>query len=260
LKPAPSAQFHRSAYVDQVKRSVTNYHYLGGDASFDAFRSATHYDLREARWKIDPLSRPLTLLTRGQLDLIEQSVLSLEQRGIAGDYIEAGVWRGGVIVLLRALLDAYDIPGRKVFAADSFAGIPKNLRAVNDPVDAWTDRWIAPVDEVKQNIERFGLLDDRVRFLVGFFANSLKTLADEQFALVRLDSDSYDSVETSLNELYPRLSLGGILIIDDWHLVGCKQAVMDYRARHGVRDEIHEHDGNAWWVKGRTHSFPRLPT
>lgn len=248
---------HRDAYIDLIKRSVTNYQYLGGDSSFDKFRCVTHYDLKQSRWKIDPLSRPLTLLTKKQLDLIENCVVAVEKKGVPGDFIEAGIWRGGAIILMRALLNAHKIADRKVYAADSFAGIPKNATDRNDPVDAWSDRWVASLAEVRQNIDRFGLLDDRVVFTVGFFADSLKTLAGKQFALIRLDSDSYDSVHTSLNYLYPLVSKGGVVIIDDWHLVGCKQAVLDYRAHHGITDDILTYDQNAYWLKQQDYASPR---
>src|SRR5690348_15609143 len=99
----------REAYVDLIKRSITNYAYLGGDALFNQFRSSTHYDLKESRWNIDRLAQPLTLLTKSQLDLIESSVVLVEEQGVPGDFIEAGVWRGGVIILLRALMNAYGI-------------------------------------------------------------------------------------------------------------------------------------------------------
>jgi hypothetical protein len=244
---APSS--NRDAYIDLIKRSVTNYAYLGGDVAFENFHCVTHYDIPQGQWKIDPLARPITLLTRSQLDLVEQAVLDVEARGVPGDFIEAGVWRGGVIILMRALLNAHAISGRRVFAADSFAGIPKNVRARNDPVDLWSDRWVASLAEVQQNIARFGLLDDRIAFVEGFFADTLKTLAGERFALIRLDSDSYDSVEESLVHLYPLLSYGGVIIIDDWHLVGCKAAVLNYRSRHNIGEEIKVQKGNAYWVK-----------
>lgn len=197
----------------------------------------------------DRVACPLTLLTKGQLDLIETSVVHLEEKRVPGDYIEAGVWRGGVIVLLRALLDAYNIKRRRVFAADSFAGIPLNTLVRDDPVDSWADRWVATLDEVRHNIQRFGLLDERIKFAVGFFADSLKHLSRERFALVRLDSDSYDSVLTSLDFLYPLTSKGGIVIIDDWHLAGCKMAVQHYRERHGIHDDVIVRDHNAYWIK-----------
>jgi O-methyltransferase/8-demethyl-8-(2,3-dimethoxy-alpha-L-rhamnosyl)tetracenomycin-C 4'-O-methyltransferase len=244
-----NAPYDSDAYIDLLKRSVTNYCYLGGDAPFETFRCSTHYDVKQGQWKIDPLARPITLLSQRQLDLVERSILDVERRGVPGDFIEAGVWRGGVIILMRAMLNAHNIARRKVVAADSFAGIPKNTRALNDPVDGWRDRWVASLEEVKQNVARFGLLDERIEFLPGFFSETLTALAGRQFALMRLDSDSYDSVEESLVYLYPLLSKGGVIIIDDWHLVGCKAAVENYRARHGVAEQIQVEDGNAYWVK-----------
>lgn len=248
---------NRQAYVELVKRSITNFLYLGGEADFAGFRCVDHYDLERWQWKVDPLSKPATLLRKGQLDLIEQAVVSLEQRKVPGDYLEAGIWRGGAVILLRALLDAYAIPGRRVFAADSFEGIPVNTRALNDPVDAWQDRWVASLDEVRGNIARFGLLDERIVFVPGYFETSLPPLAGESFALIRLDSDSYDSVETSLQLLYPRVVKGGIVIIDDWHLPGCRMAVLDYCARHNIRDAIQEYDANAFWTKSQDLGLPR---
>lgn len=256
---APAEHSLREAYLDLIKWSITNYPYLGGDALFENFRCVVHYDLEQARWKIDPLARPFTLLTKGMLDLIEQCVLEVEARRVPGNLLEAGVWRGGAIILMRALIGAYDIEERRVIAADSFAGIPLNTRAINDPVDQWKDRWAASVEEVGGNLERFGMLDDKVRFLVGNFGETLKYLANERFALIRLDSDSYDSVETSLDYLYPLLSKGGITIIDDWHLPGCRMAVTDYRARHRIEGEIKEVHGNAFWVKQQDYATPPLP-
>jgi O-methyltransferase len=255
----PSVNSIRAAYLDLLKRSITNYHQLGEEASFEKFRIVSHYDVQHGQWKIGRRARPLTLLTKSQLDLVEKAVLMVEEQGVHGDFIEAGVWRGGVIILMRALLDAYEIKDRKVFAADSFAGIPKNVRVRDDPVDQWSDRWVAPLGEVRQNIARFGLLDDRIRFVPGFFSVSLKSLAGERFALVRLDSDSYESVEISLEHLYPLVPKGGIVIIDDWHLVGCRQAVETYRSKHGIDDTIVTHDGNAYWMKGQDYGVPGLP-
>jgi len=254
-----SATFARDAYVELIKRSITNYAYLGGAAPVREFSSATHYDARQGRWLVDPLARPLTLLNRRQLDLIEQSMLTLEAQCVPGDYIEAGVWRGGVIILMNALLRAYGIAGRRIHAADSFAGIPRNVRFKHDPVDTWSDRWVASLDEVKQNIARFDLLDDRVVFVPGYFADSLGHLAGERFGLIRLDVDSYESVETSLTRLYPLLSCGGIVIIDDWHLVPCRMAVGAYRSAHGITDPIMTAGGNAWWVKQQMYGSPGQP-
>ena len=237
------------AYLDLIKRLITNYAYLGGEDSFTGFNPIRHYDRGASKWRIDPQSRPMTLLSAAQLEMIEQAVLDIEQRNVPGDLIEAGIWRGGAIIFMRALLNAYGIGERQIIAADSFEGIPQNTAFRHDPVDAWQDRWSASLNEVKGNIERLGLLDDRIEFLPGFFADSLGAMAHRKFALIRLDSDSHDSVMTSLEHLYPRLSPGGIIIIDDWHLIGCRFAINAYREKYDITEDIVAQDGNAFWIK-----------
>lgn len=253
--PAPSITQSAAARrtIALLARAVTNYLYVGGTRDFDAFRAASFYDLDGARWAIERASQPMSLLTELQLEIIRRSIAYIHERDIPGDLLEAGVWRGGAVIFMRGVLEAYEMTARQVVAADSFAGIPLNTRATGDPVDQWADRWIASQDEVRANIARFGLLDERIEFCAGFFEQSLPALADRRFALIRLDSDSYDSVATSLEHLYPLVSKGGITIIDDWHLPGCRQAVEEYRARHRIADPIQEVGGNAYWAKRREH-------
>lgn len=235
--------------IEAIKQQVSGYAHLGGGEPFERFDALAHYDREKSEWRIPRAELPLSLLNKGQLDLIERAVVTVEARGIPGDLIEAGVWRGGAIILMRAMLNAYGIADRTVIAADSFAGIPMNTQFKHDPVDLWEDRWEAGIDEVKANIARFGLLDERILFVEGYFADTLPSLPERNFALIRLDSDSYDSVLTSLENLYPRLSPGGIIIIDDWHLPGCRFAVDHYRAQNGIADEMHADSGNGYWTK-----------
>ncbi len=248
----------RRVYLDTVKRLVMNYAYLGGIHSLQDFNAFHHYDVGNSAWTIEPLSRPLTLLSDDQLDLIEIITLDLAARQVPGDYIEAGIWRGGVVVFMRALLVANGISDRKVFGADSFAGIPRNTKFRHDPVDAWPDRWVATFEEVSANVARLGFLDERTVLIPGLFAESLPALAGERFSLIRLDSDAFDSVAGSLDHLYPLLSLGGVIVIDDWHLVPCQMAVGLYRDRHGIDDPVHVRAGNAYWVKRQQYGYPDM--
>lgn len=244
----------RRAYVDAVKRMVTGYSALGGDREFEAYNALSHYDIKAGGWTVPRQCLPLTLLAKGQLDLIEELLIELGHRGVAGDCIEAGIWRGGAVIAMRAVLDAWGMADRQVIAADSFAGIPASTQFLHDPVDLWPDRWIASLDEVTANIARAGMLDGRIELLAGLFADSLPGLAERQFAFIRLDSDSHDSVMDSLTWLYPLLAPGGVVVIDDWHLFGCKLAVDRYRERHGITDPIHVTHGNGYWFKGQDFS------
>ena len=99
--------------------------------------------------------------------------------------------------------------------------------------------------EVRANFQRYGLLDDQIRFLPGWFKDTLHDAPIERIAVLRLDGDLYESTIQALDALYPRLSPGGFCIIDDYHVLkACRKAVTDYRAKHGVSAEIVEIDGS----------------
>ncbi len=115
---------------------------------------------------------------------------------------------------------------------------------------------------MKANFERYGLLDDQVRFLKGWFRETLPKAPIERLAIVRLDGDMYESTLDGLVNLYPKLSVGGYLIVDDYGAVsGCRQAVLDYRERLGITDEIIPTDWTAvyWRRSNETMSLQPPP-
>ena len=112
------------------------------------------------------------------------------------------------------------------------------------------------VEQVKANFARYGLLDDKVRFLVGWFKDTLPAAPIEQLALVRLDGDLYESTMDAIVALYPKLSVGGYLIVDDYGVPAfskaCRQAIIDYRAAHDIAEPIHEIDwSGVYWRRER---------
>ncbi|WP_422770518.1 TylF/MycF/NovP-related O-methyltransferase [Plantactinospora sp. WMMC1484] len=183
-----------------------------------------------------------TMVGLRRLDNVEHCVLDVLRRGVPGDLIETGVWRGGTVIFMRALLAAYADHDRTVWVADSFRGLPKpEAHRVEDVEDAlWTVPFLAvSLPQVKENFRRYGLLDEQVRFLPGWFEDTLPGAPVERIAVMRLDGDLYDSTSVALRSLYPKLSVGGYVIIDDYHAVrGCQQAVDDFRAELGITDEL----------------------
>jgi len=174
---------------------------------------------------------------------------------IPGDFIEAGVWRGGCCILMRGVLKANVITDRKVFVADSFEGLPPP-KPSEFPYDEGWNLHLYPelavsVDQVKANFARYGLLDEQVIFVKGLFRDTLPTLAAGPFALIRLDADLYESTYVALESLYPKLSPGGFIILDDVNFIPpCRQAVMDYRSQMGISAVMRKVDWNAsWWQK-----------
>jgi len=156
---------------------------------------------------------------------------------------------------MRGILAANAVTDRKVYAADSFEGLPPpNLQLY--PEDKGWDLHVykelaVSLEQVKDNFERYGLLDEQVVFVKGLFKDTLPALDARPFALIRLDGDLYESTYDALDALYPKLSPGGFVIVDDFNLVPpCKQAVMDYRSRMGISAKMHEPDWNStWWQK-----------
>jgi O-methyltransferase len=189
----------------------------------------------------------MTMIGWERLSSLQRCVEEVIARGIEGDMIETGVWRGGAAILMRALLKRNGTGERKVWVADSFTGLPPP-DARTFPADAG-DRHHAveflsvSEEEVRRNFARYGVLDDGVRFLPGWFRDTLPTLSDQLWSLIRLDGDMYESTMVALECLYPRLSPGGFAVIDDYGAVeACRQAVHDYREQHAVDDEIERID------------------
>lgn len=150
---------------------------------------------------------------------------------------------------MRGILRAYNIHDRKVWVADSFAGLPA-ADLERYPVDQGWDKLNLPLavsmEEVKANFARYQLLDDQVCFLPGWFRDTLPSAPIEQLAVLRLDGDLYESTLDALTHLYPKLAVGGFAIIDDYNLGTCRQAVDDYRAAYNITDPIQGIDG--WGV------------
>lgn len=217
-------------------------------------RSTTTSNVREIG--MDWPRQALTMIGRKRLDNIQACVERALQDGIPGDLIEAGVWRGGATILMRAILRAYGNTDRRVWVADSFRGLPRpNVEKY--PADRGYDlsvwRCLAfSAEEVRENFRRFQLLDDQVVFLEGWFAETLPTAAIDRLAVLRLDGDLYESTMTSLVHLYPRLSSGGFAIVDDYYgAPPCRQAVDDFRRANGIEEEMVRIDwSGAFWRRG----------
>jgi len=197
-----------------------------------------------------------TMIGLKRLDNIQSCVEDVLAKGIPGDLIETGIWRGGALIFMRALLKAHGITNRKVWGADSFKGLP-----ISDTqkyaADAGDFHHLMPhlavtLDQVKDNFEKFGLLDDQVCFLEGWFKDTLPNAPIESLAVMSLDGDMYESTMDALVNLYPKLSPGGYTIIDDYgYIESCRKAVHDYRSAYSIADEIQTIDwSGVYWKKG----------
>lgn len=198
-----------------------------------------------------------TMIGLKRLDNLQYCVEQVVREGIPGDLIETGVWRGGASIFMRGVLKVYGDTSRAVWVADSFCGLPRPDADLY-PADAgdqhhtWSQLAVS-LEEVRANFSRYGLLDEQVRFLPGWFSNTLPHAPIERLALLRLDGDMYGSTVEAFTHLYPKLAVGGYVIVDDYGSVpGCRQATDDYRAKQGVTEPIERIDrSGVFWKRLR---------
>jgi O-methyltransferase len=220
----------RHLYLDLMKGALT-------DLLYDPVDPQVRLEGRD--WP----ARAYTMIGLKRLDNIRHCVEDVLMSRVPGDLIETGVWRGGATIFMRAILKAYDVTDRRVWAADSFEGLPRP-DGEKYPADAGdlhheARELAVSVEEVRANFQRFGLLDEQVCFLKGWFRDTMPNAPVKQLAVLRLDGDMYESTMEALMALYPRVSPGGYVIVDDYGAVaGCRQAVDDYRRTEGIQEEM----------------------
>lgn len=186
-----------------------------------------------------------TMVGVPRLENVQSCIETILADEVPGDLIETGVWRGGASIFMRGVLRALDVTDRRVWVADSFEGLPRPDRRyaadAGDMHHGFSELAVS-LEVVQDNFRRYGLLDEQVRFLRGWFRDTLPSLAGERWALIRLDGDMYESTMDALESLYPQLSVGGYVIIDDGSLGPCRQAVEDYRRRNGIEEPMQSID------------------
>jgi O-methyltransferase len=208
-----------------------------------AYREDRAERLRGAIWP----ARAVTMLSRERLDAIQSCIEDVLAHDVPGDCIECGVWRGGGSMLMRAVLDVHGATDRTVWLADSFAGLPApDPRYPADTGSTFheaADYLAVSQADVRANFERFDLMGDNVRFLQGWFKDTLPGLTEQTWAVVRLDGDMYESTMDGIANLYPRLSVGGWVIVDDYKTIeACRRAIDDYRAQNGIDEPLVDGD------------------
>ncbi|WP_369816175.1 TylF/MycF/NovP-related O-methyltransferase [Mycobacterium sp. 852014-52144_SCH5372336] len=257
----------RSLYLDLMRRNLTRYGmhermpekwplrrrllFKGANAVIN--RASPFKSKRDLG--LDWPAAAETMIGMQRLTSLQECVETVLAEDIPGDLVECGVWRGGACILMRAVLAAYGDETRRVWVADSFQGLPRpdteNYKADKGlRLDLFSGILGVSEAEVRSNFERYGLLDEQVCFLPGWFKDTLHDAPIEQIAVLRLDGDLYESTIQGLDALYPRLSPGGYCIIDDYAIPACRQAVADYRAKHEITAPIVDIDGTgALWRK-----------
>jgi len=263
----------RDLYLDLLKKCLINSIYEDAPAPFFIDGESTNQYSSERRSAgRDWPTKAHTMIGLHRLNNLQSLAKRVLEDGIEGDFLEAGVWRGGATIFMRGILKAYSVRDRLVWVADSFCGFPPvdkvssrsftspQLRTAVNGVEASDPHWKSvletlrtgtTLEDVKRNFERYDLLDEQVRFLPGFFSDTLPSGPVKKIAILRADGDLYDSTYQILDNLYPRVSLGGYVIIDDYHTFSeCRQAAHDYLSATRKVVELEDIDADAvFWQK-----------
>ncbi|GGW21729.1 hypothetical protein GCM10011452_03470 [Gemmobacter lanyuensis] len=197
------------------------------------------------------LPTALTMTGKKRLSYLRRAVETVLEQAIPGDLIECGVWRGGSAMMMAGILAARRINDRSVWLADSFEGLP----VMDGDLDC--SGFVEPLNNaglavsentVRASFEEIGLMSDRIRFLPGWFCDTLPHAPIDRIALLRLDGDHYSSTMDALTALYDKVSPGGVIIIDDYALPRCAEAVDEFRATRGIFEPVEriDHTGIAW--------------
>jgi len=270
----------KTLYLDLMKRSLTNMIYSDREyRSYKPWGKLNNYLVKDffekkflvprgaaivTRYEFDEKVRSAgrdhspfahTMIGLKRLDNVQACVETVIKEKIPGDLIETGVWRGGSCIFMRAILQVHGVTDRTVWVADSFEGLPRpdEDKYPQDKGDTYFMRpeLAVSLETVKSNFEKYGLLDDQVKFLKGWFKDSLPGAPIQKLAVLRLDGDMYESTMDAITNLYDKLSPGGFLIVDDYSVIdSCKTAITDFRTQKGITEEIIPIDGDGvFWRK-----------
>ncbi|SDX38388.1 O-methyltransferase [Marininema mesophilum] len=241
-----SVNVSRELYLELLKKSILNEIYLEYEPDANIISRHQGRDWPAAAH---------SMIGRERMNHLQTCLTNIIEENIEGDVIETGVWRGGACIFMRGFFKACEVTDRLVWVADSFEGLPKPDSKY--PMDASSlchtlERLKISLEEVKKNFEKYDLLDDQVKFLKGWFKDTLPTAPIEKIAIARLDGDMYSSTIDALNSLYAKVSPGGYVIIDDFSIPNCSTAVHDFRKEHGIKEPIVKIDWTGvYWKKSK---------
>lgn len=212
-------------YLDLLKKCLTR----------SAFDNLDEVGRTNRQFGLDWPPTAETMIGHARLDNLEALARIIFEDGIPGDFLETGVWRGGACIFMRALIDQQ--PDRSVWVCDSFEGLPPpdpEQYPVDEGDELYKQSVLAvPLEEVQRNFQRYGLLDDRVRFLKGWFKDTLPGPVGA-LALLRLDGDMYGSTIEVLDALYDHVAYGGFVVVDDYALKSARAATDDFRRERAI--------------------------
>lgn len=201
-------------------------------------------------WEIYHLCKPYTMTSVEPMYALYCSVKYILSGDIKGSFVECGVWRGGSSMLIAKMLSNRNIIDRKIYLYDTFEGMPEptindidysgnnasKLLMENESNKEGSVWCFADLSDVQNNLRLTNFPERNLVYIKGKVEDTIpKIIPKENIALLRLDTDWYESTKHELTFLFPKLEVNGVLIIDDYgHWQGCKIAVDEYLNENNV--------------------------
>jgi O-methyltransferase len=205
----------------------------------------------EIRSQLD-LVKDFTLCRESKLASLIQLARDVERRGISGDFVECGCFKGGAAALVSYNLS----PEKKVWLYDSFEGMPKTSEKDGTEAPQWVGECVASVADVEEVFRRVGIDGARLTIRKGWFQDTFNSPSASSISFLHVDADWYNSVALSLETFYDRVVEGGLIVLDDFgHWEGCREAFYDFCQLRGIRPLLDRFENDqAFWIKGRMHN------
>lgn len=195
---------------------------------------------------------PYTLNSPEGLATLHRLATQTRKRGVMGDVVECGTYKGGSAAVLATTLSN----GQHLWLYDSFEGMPATREVDGQRAAEWVGQCVALEEQVREALAVVGARPEQYTIRKGWFSETFTQPLPQRVAFLHCDADWYDSVLLVLETFYPRVEPGGCVVLDDYgHWEGCREAFYDFCSRHGEKPLI-ERSGHsqAFWFKGRVHN------
>jgi len=216
---------------------------------FRAFDQGFRPDMEEEFEEIRKKCAPYTITSVQKMYALYIATKYIVEHNIPGDLVECGIFKGGSSMLMALTLRKLNTTQRKIYLYDTYTGMPKpskddtNYRN-EDMEGLWkrkqkkdhNELLYGPLDEVRANMYSTGYPQENIKFVKGMVEETLPKIIPDKIAILRLDTDWYESTYHELLHLFPRLSVHGVLLLDDYGcLKGAKKATNQYFKENGIK-------------------------
>lgn len=198
------------------------------------------------------VAKDYTLCRESKLVSLMELAMNIEHRGIKGDFVECGAYKGGSAALIVSTLS----PDRRAWLYDSFEGMPVTGDKDGEEAAQWVGACVGSVPDVQAVFNKMQIAEERLTIKKGWFSETFKQETPETIAFLHVDADWYDSVLLVLETFYDKVNEGGVIVLDDFgHWEGCREAFYDFCHRKGIRPLLERFENDqAFWIKGRLHN------